>query len=72
MTEEKASNKDSKETKEAARCAECDREMDHYNVFLSPTNEEKVVCWECLQREEKGFNTKRGFRREARHGDIPR
>ncbi len=72
MTEEKASNKDSKDTKETARCAECDREMDHYNVFLSPTNEEKVVCWECLQREEKGFNTKRGFRREARHGDIPR
>ena len=72
MTEEKASNQDPKDTKETARCAECDREMDHYNVFLSPTNEEKVVCWECLEREEKGFNAKRGFRREARYGDIPR
>lgn len=54
------------------RCSECDRIMEHYNIFLSPTNEEKVVCWECLQREEKGFNAKRGFRREARHGNIPR
>ena len=54
------------------RCAECDREMEHYNIFISPTNEEKVICWECLEREEKGFNAKRGFRREARNGDIPR
>lgn len=58
--------------KPPVRCSECDREMDHYNVFLSPTNEEKVVCWECLGREEKGFFTKRGWGREARHGDIPR
>ena len=58
--------------KPVARCAECDREMEHYNIFLSPTNEEKVVCWECLEREEKGFFAKRGFRREGRRGDIPR
>lgn len=58
--------------KPLARCSECDREKEHYNTFLSPTNESKVVCWECLEREEKGFNAKRGFRREARHGDIPR
>ncbi len=57
---------------ETARCSECDREMEHYNIFLSPTNEEKVICWECLGREEKGFFTKRGWGREARHGDIPR
>lgn len=54
------------------RCSECDREMEHYNIFISPTNEERVVCWECLEREEKGFNTKRGFRRGARGGNIPR
>lgn len=58
--------------KPLARCSECDREMEHYNIFISPTNEEKVICWECLERAEKGFNAKRGFRREARHGDIPR
>lgn len=60
------------EPKQPAKCSGCDREMEHYNVFISPTNEEKVICWECLEREEKGFNAKRGFRREARHGDIPR
>ena len=69
MTEEITNNKT---PKEILRCSECDREMEHYNVFLSPNNEEKVICWECLERGEKGFFTKRGWRREARHGDIPR
>ena len=54
------------------RCTVCDREVDHYNTFLSPTNEERVVCWECLGREEKGFNASRGFRRDSRSGVIPR
>lgn len=64
---------DTKElNKTPVRCSECDREMEHYNIFISPTNEEKVICWECLEREEKGFNAKRGFRRGARGGNIPR
>lgn len=54
------------------RCENCDRETDKYIVNLSPENEERVVCWICKERGEKGFNAKRGFRREARHGDIPR
>jgi hypothetical protein len=54
------------------RCEECDREMTHYNVWVGPANEEKVVCWECKAREEKGFFAHRGFRRGARHGYIPR
>ena len=58
--------------KKPVRCSMCDREMEHYNVFLSPTNESTVVCWECLQREEKGFFTKRDFHRRSRIGDIPR
>ncbi len=58
--------------KTAVRCSECDREMTHYNNFLSPTNEVKNVCWECLQREEKGFNAKRDFHRSSRRGVIPR
>lgn len=58
--------------KPPVRCAECDRETEHYNVFLAPTNEEKVICWECMQRGDKGFFTKRGFRRGARGGFIPR
>lgn len=60
------------EVKEAVRCAKCDRVMDHYNTFISPTNETTDVCWECLEREEKGFNAKRDFRRSSRFGVIPR
>ena len=58
--------------KPLVRCSECDREVDHFNTFLSPTNETTVVCWECLQREEKGFNATRGFHRSSRTGVIPR
>jgi hypothetical protein len=54
------------------RCVECDREMEHYNTFVTPTNERRNVCWECLSRQEKGFFAQRGFHRGARHGDIPR
>ena len=58
--------------KPIARCSQCDREMDHYNTFLSPENVETVVCWECLERKEKGFNAKRDFRRDSRFGVIQR
>ena len=50
------------------RCEECDREMDHYNTFVSPTNERRNVCWQCLQRQEKGFFAHRSFSRGARTG----
>jgi len=58
--------------KPVRRCSECDRETVHYNIFVMPDNDERVVCWECLERQEKGFNAKRDFRREARSGIIPR
>lgn len=58
--------------KPVARCMECDREVEHYNTFLSPTNDERVVCWQCTLREEKGFNAKRDFQRDSRSGVIPR
>lgn len=54
------------------RCSECDRETDHYNVFVTPSNEKSVICWECLSRGEKGFNAARGFSRDSRRGVIPR
>ena len=64
---------DPKSTHKAlARCSECDREVDHYNTFISPANEESVVCWQCTGRDERGFNTKRDFRRDSRSGVIPR
>jgi len=64
---------DPKQTGKAiVRCSECDREMSHYNVFLSPNGDKNAICWQCLAREEKGFNARRDFRREARSGYIPR
>ena len=54
------------------RCERCDREMEHYNTFISPTNEQSNICWQCLAREEKGFFAHRDFRRGARTGYIPR
>jgi DNA-directed RNA polymerase subunit RPC12/RpoP len=61
-----------KNPQEIAVCSECDREVDHYYTFLSPTNKQRVVCWQCQMRDEKGFNAKRDFRRQARSGYIPR
>ena len=56
--------------KPPVRCVECDREMEHYITFTSPTNEEQNICWECYDREEKGFNTKRDWKRSARQKQI--
>jgi hypothetical protein len=58
--------------RQPVRCEECDREMGHYNTFVSPSNERKNVCWQCLARQEKGFFAHRDFRRGARSGYIPR
>ncbi|MFZ1702197.1 MAG: hypothetical protein WBO10_11305 [Pyrinomonadaceae bacterium] len=54
------------------RCSQCDRVVEHYNTFLSPVNQPRVVCWECLARDEKGFNARRDFARSSRRGVIPR
>jgi len=58
--------------KPAVRCDKCDREVEHYNIFLEADNRLVKVCWECLEREEKGFFTKRDFSRRSRFGVIPR
>jgi hypothetical protein len=64
---------DPKDTdKPIVRCTECDREVEHYNQFVMPNNEVRAVCWECLERQEKGFNAKRDFYRDSRRGVIPR
>jgi hypothetical protein len=59
-------------TRPLARCSECDTEVEHYNVFISPANEPKIVCWECMQRAEKGFISNRPYYRQARSHTIPR
>jgi hypothetical protein len=58
--------------KPAVRCSRCDREVEHYNMFVTPENVKSAVCSECLARKEKGFNAHRDFRRQARSGYIPR
>ncbi|MBL8180674.1 MAG: hypothetical protein JNL64_03570 [Blastocatellia bacterium] len=58
--------------KPPVRCSECDEEVTNYNTFVSPTNDTRTVCWQCLAREEKGFNAARGFQRLGRRGVIPR
>lgn len=58
--------------KPLARCTECDREVEHYNTFVSPLNIEHVICWQCTGRAERGFNAKRDFQRDSRRGVIPR
>ena len=54
------------------RCASCDRVVEHYNTFYSPTNQPRVICWQCLAREEKNFFARRGYARDSRTGVIPR
>jgi hypothetical protein len=52
------------------RCAECDRVMEHYITFTGSTNEEENICWECYDRGEKGYNTKRDWKRAPRQKQI--
>jgi hypothetical protein len=58
------------DNKSAVRCVECDREMEHYITFTGSTNQEENVCWQCTDRQEKGYNTKRDWKRSARQKDI--
>lgn len=58
--------------KPLARCEKCDRMMEHYNTFITPTNERRTICWQCLARDEKGFFARRNFQRGSRRGYIPR
>lgn len=53
------------------RCHECDTETDHYNIFIAPDNERKVICSECMLRAEKGFNTRPGYSRRDGFDKIP-
>jgi hypothetical protein len=53
------------------RCHECDTETDHYNIFITPDNERNVICAECLERAEKGFNTVPGYGKRDGFDKIP-
>jgi ribosome-binding protein aMBF1 (putative translation factor) len=48
------------------RCEKCDRETDHVVESINTDNRLHYVCWECVERHEKRFNTKPGWRRTHR------
>lgn len=48
------------------RCERCDRITDHVIDFIGPDSKLHFVCWECVERHEKRFNTKPGWRRAHR------
>ncbi len=58
------------EPKPPARCTECDNVRTHYFSFVLPSNEVKIVCWECQDREDKGYNMKPSFKRNRRLQDV--
>ena len=48
------------------RCEQCDRETGHVIESIGEDNRPHFLCWECVEREEKRFNTKPGWRRARR------
>ncbi len=48
------------------RCEKCDRETEHLVESIDPDSRMHYVCWECVERQEKRFNTKPGWRRRHR------
>lgn len=64
--------KNNADPKPEVRCQECDRVTDNYITYVSPTNDQLNVCWECQNRDDKYFNVKPGWGRRSRRGYIPR
>ena len=48
------------------RCERCDRETDHLIESIDANSQPHYLCWECVERQEKRFNTKPGWRRAHR------
>ena len=48
------------------RCERCDRETDHVIEFIGADNQQHFFCWDCVERNEKRFNYKPGWRRAHR------
>ena len=48
------------------RCERCDRETTHVVESLGPDNRPHYLCWDCVERHEKRFNEKTGWRRAHR------
>jgi hypothetical protein len=48
------------------RCERCDRETPHVVESLGNDNLMHHHCWDCVERHEKRFNQKPGWRRARR------
>jgi len=48
------------------RCESCDRETDRVIEYVDANSQTHYLCWECVERQEKRFNTKPGWRRSHR------
>jgi len=48
------------------RCERCDRVTDHVIEFIGTDSAKHFFCWECVERHEKRFNYKPGWRRAHR------
>ncbi|HXM50542.1 MAG TPA: hypothetical protein VN956_22060 [Pyrinomonadaceae bacterium] len=48
------------------RCERCDRETTHVVESLGADNRPHYSCWDCVERHEKRFNQKPGWRRAHR------
>ena len=49
-------------------CDKCDREARHVIRQLAPDGSVRYVCWSCLGQEERRFNRRDSWRRDARAG----
>ena len=52
--------------KPVRRCEHCDRETKDYVVFISPDNQEHIICWTCQERDDKNFFQKPTYHRVRR------
>ena len=48
------------------RCERCDRVTNHVIEFIGPDSAKHFFCWECVERHEKRFNHRPGWRRAHR------
>jgi len=54
------------EEKTVRRCERCDRVTGHVIESIGSDNRPHYLCWECVERHEKRFNQKPGWRRANR------
>ena len=51
---------------EIRRCEQCDRETSHVIESIGADNRPHYLCWSCVERHEKRWNWKLGWRQKHR------